>query len=165
MQKIIIAAVTKNNVLGKDGTIPWHSEEELQHFKRTTVGFPVIMGRKTWEAIGTPLPGRLNIVVTGNPDYVITFHEVIVFGTFKAAIDFCASGKHEKVFFIGGGSIYEQAIESADQLILSVMNFETEGDVYFVKVDEAKWLLNSTEYYADFTVHHYIRKPDLKLVE
>ncbi len=164
MQKIIIAAVTKNNVLGKDGKIPWHSEEELKHFKRTTFGFPVIMGRKTWEAIGTPLPGRLNIVVTGNPDYVIPFHEVIIFNSLKSAVDFCSSAKREKVFFIGGAKIYEQAIESADKIILSVMNFETEGDVFFVKVDESKWLLNSTENHTDFAVHHYIRKPDLKLI-
>ncbi len=164
MQKIIIAAVTRNNILGKEGKVPWHSEEELKHFKRTTIGFPVIMGRKTWEAIGNPLPGRLNIVVTKNPHYSIPFHEVIIFNTLKAAIDFCSSGNHKKVFFIGGRQIYEQAIESADKIILSVMNFETGGDVYFVKVDESIWLLNSTEIFTDFSVHHYIRKSNLELI-
>lgn len=164
MQKIIIAAVTKNNVLGNDGKVPWHSNEELKHFKRTTIGFPVIMGRKTWEAIGVPLAGRLNIVVTKNQDYVIPFHEVIIFDTLKSAISFCTSAKRGKIFFIGGGQIYEQMIDKADEIILSVMDFETEGDVFFVKIDESRWLLNSSEIFTDFTVHHYIRKPDLKLI-
>ncbi len=164
MHKTIIAAVTKNNVIGKDGKVPWHSIEELKHFKRTTIGFPVIMGRKTWEAIGSPLAGRLNIVITKNPDYVIPFHEVIMFNALKVAVNFCTSAKHEKVFFIGGGQIYEQVINEVDEIILSVMDFETEGDVFFVKIDESKWLLNSSEIFTDFTVHHYIRKPDLKLI-
>ena len=164
MRKIIIAAVAKNNVLGKDGLVPWHSNEELKHFKQTTIGSPVIMGRKTWEAIGSPLAGRLNIVVTKNQDYVIPFREVIIFNTLKAAVDFCTSGKHKKVFFIGGAQIYKQIIDNADEIVLSVMDFETEGDVFFVNIDESKWLLNSSESFTEFTVHHYIRKPDLKLI-
>lgn len=158
MKKIIIAAVSKNNVIGLDGKIPWHSKEELKHFKKNTIGFPVIMGRKTWEAIGKPLEGRLNIVVTGNKDFQTSFHEVIIFYSLQHALDFCKTSVYEKVYIIGGGEIFNQVINDADEMIISEMNFEIEGDVYFPDVEGTKWILESNELYTDFIVHHYIRK-------
>jgi len=158
LKKIIIAAVSQNNVIGKEGAVPWHSKEELQHFRKNTIGFPVIMGRKTWEAIGKPLEGRLNILVTGNQDYQTSFREVVIFYSLKHALDFCKTSVYEKVFIIGGGEIFKQVINEADEMIISEMNFETEGDVYFPEVDGNKWILESNELYADFIVHHYISK-------
>lgn len=158
MKKIIVAAISKNNVIGKDGKIPWHSEEELQQFKKNTIGFPVIMGRKTWEAIGKPLEGRLNIVVTRKQDYITSFHEVVIFYSLQQALDFCKTTVYNKVFIIGGGEIFTQILNDADEMVISEMNFEIEGDVYFPKFDGTTWILESNELFTDFTVHHYIRK-------
>lgn len=158
MKKIIIAAVSKNNIIGKDGKIPWHSKEELDHFKKTTIGFPAIMGRRTWEALGKPLPGRLNIVVTKDQDYKIPHKEVVIFYTLQQALDFCKTSIYPKVFIIGGSEIFRQAMDHADEMIISEMNFESEGDVYFPEVDFTRWILNSNELFTDFTVHHYIRR-------
>jgi dihydrofolate reductase len=162
LKKIIIAAISKNNVIGKEGKIPWHSKEELQHFKKNTIGFPVIMGRKTWEAISAPLEGRLNIIVTENMNYVSSFHEAVVFYSLKHALDFCKTSVYEKVYIIGGGNIFKQAIDEADEMLISEMNFEAEGDVYFPEIDGTKWIVESNEMYPEFTVHHYIRKQDLE---
>ena len=158
MKKIIIAAVSKNNVIGKDGKIPWHSKEELNHFKKTTIGFPVIMGRKTWETLGKPLAGRLNIVVTSNQEYTVPHKEVVLFYSLKQALDFCKTSVYAKVFIIGGSGVFSQCLDDVDELIISEMNFESEGDVYFPEVDGTKWILDSNELYTDFTVHHYIRR-------
>lgn len=158
MEKIIIAAISKNNVIGKDGKIPWHSKEELQHFKKTTMSFPVIMGRKTWEAIAKPLKGRLNVVITRNQDFTTQFHDVIVFQSLQLAFSYFSTSIYDKVFIIGGREIFSEAINKVDSLILSEMNFEIEGDTFFPEIDGTKWVLDSNELFTDFTVHHYIRK-------
>lgn len=158
MKRIIIAAVSKNNIIGKDGKIPWHSKEELRHFKKNTIGFPVIMGRKTWEALGKPLEGRLNIVVTKNQDYAVPPRAVVLFYSLQQAIDFCKTSVYDKVFVIGGGEIFHQIINEVDEMIISQMNFVSEGDVYFPEVDGTNWILDSNELFTDFTVHHYIRR-------
>ncbi len=158
MEKIIIAAISKNNVIGKDGKIPWHSKEELQHFKQTTMSFPVIMGRKTWEAIAKPLKGRLNVVITRDQSFSTQFHEVIVFQSLQLAFSYFSTSIYSKVFIIGGGEIFSEAIDKVDSLILSEMKFETEGDTFFPEIDGTKWTLDTNELFTDFTVHHYIRK-------
>ena len=158
MEKIIIAAISKNNVIGKDGKVPWHSKEELQHFKKTTMSFPVIMGRKTWEAIAKPLKGRLNVVITRDQSFSTQFHEVIVFQSLQLAFSYFSTSIYSKVFIIGGGEIFSEAIDKVDSLILSEMNFETEGDTFFPEIDGTKWTLDTNELFTDFTVHHYIRK-------
>ncbi len=158
MEKIIIAAISKNNVIGLDGKIPWHSKEELQHFKQTTMSFPVIMGRKTWEVIAKPLKGRLNVVITRNQSFSTQFHEVIVFQSLQLAFSYFSTSIYNKVFIIGGGEIFSEAIDKVDSLNLSEMNFEAEGDTFFPEIDGTKWVLDSNELFTDFTVHHYIRK-------
>ena len=158
MEKIIIAAISKNNVIGLDGKVPWHSKEELQHFKQTTMSFPVIMGRKTWEAIAKPLEGRLNVIITRDQSFSTQFHEVIVFQSLQLAFSYFSTSIYNKVFIIGGGEIFSEAIDKVDSLFLSEMNFETEGDTFFPEIDGTKWVLDSNELFTDFTVHHYIRK-------
>ena len=158
MKKILIAAISQNNVIGLGDKVLWHSPEELKHFKKTTIGFPVIMGRKTWEVLGKPLPGRLNIVITRNMKYSIPFRDVVVFNSLKQAFDFCRSSIYEKIFIIGGGEIYSQSINESDEIILSEMNMNAEGDVYFPEIDGSLWVLDTSELYEDFTIHRYIRK-------
>lgn len=162
MEKILIAAVSKNNVIGSSSKIPWHSKEELEHFKNTTMTFPVIMGRKTWETIGKPLKGRLNVVITRNKEYTTPFHEVTVFHSLDLAFTFFKTSIYDKLFIIGGGEIFSQAIDQVDSMILSELNFEAEGDTFFPEVDFTKWTLETNELFTDFVVHHYIRKQNLE---
>jgi len=153
MKKIIIAAVSENFVIGKNGTIPWHNKEEITHFRKTTIGFPVIMGRKTWQSIGKPLEDRINIVITHN---VQEYPDILAFDSLSNAINYCEE-KFDKVFIIGGESIFKQSISFADEIILSKMKFIVDGDVYFPEIELNKWKLNSVKEFTDFTVHHYIR--------
>jgi dihydrofolate reductase len=162
LKKIIIAALSQNNVIGNKGKLPWHSKEELEHFKKTTLGFPIIMGRKTWEAIEKPLPGRLNIVITNNKDYSISFHEVIIFYSLDEAFKSIYTSIYDKAYIIGGGEIFSQAINVADEMIISEMNFIAEGNVYFPEISKEKWAIKSNENHTDFVVHHYIRCTDYK---
>lgn len=137
----IIAAMTKNNVLGKDNKMPWHLPAELQYFKKITLGKPVIMGRKTFESIGRPLPGRENIVITRQVDFVpagVTIkHDLQSAMTYVKDID--------EVMIIGGANIYQQAINFADKMYLTVIDFECEGDVFFPTWDESHWKIISQE--------------------
>jgi dihydrofolate reductase len=158
LKKIVIAAVSRNNIIGKEGKVPWHSKEELLFFKKNTIGFPVIMGRKTWESIGRPLEGRLNIVITSNSEYTTPYKEVIFFYSLKEALNFCMTSIYEKIYIIGGATIFREAIDEADEMLISEMNFDAEGEITFPETDLSGWVLESDEVFTDFTVHHYIRK-------
>jgi len=158
LKKILIAAVSRNNVIGFEDKVLWSSPEELKHFKKITIGSPVIMGRKTWEVIGKPLPGRLNIVITRNTEYTTPFKDVVIFNSLKQAFDFCRSSIYEKIFIIGGGEIYSQSINESDEIIISEMNLDVIGNVYFPEIDGTLWVLDSSELNEDFTIHRYIRK-------
>lgn len=158
LEKIIIAAVSENFVIGKDGRIPWHSNEELRHFRETTLGFPIIMGRKTWESIGKPLDERINIVLTRNKFYKSQFPQIYIFDSLQNALSYCEEKNFSKVFIIGGESIFYQSIAIADSIILSKMKMIVDGDVFFPKIEPNLWELISSKDYTDFAVHHYIRK-------
>ncbi|MDH7605219.1 MAG: dihydrofolate reductase [Melioribacter sp.] len=153
MKKIIIAAVSENFVIGKNGNIPWYNKEELAHFRKTTSGYPVIMGRKTWQSIGKPLEDRINIVITHN---VQEYPHILAFDSLSKAFNYC-DGKYDIVFIIGGESIFKQSISFADEIILSKMKFIVDGDVFFPEIELNMWELNSVEEFTDFTIHHYIR--------
>ena len=159
MKIIIISAVAKNGVIGKsNGEMPWHVKEEFQHFKDTTFGFPIIMGRKTFETLGKPLKGRLNIILTNRKGINYPFEDVKIFNSLNEAYSFCTKEKYDKIFVIGGGEIYKQAIESADELIISYMDFEAEGDVLFPEIDNNKWKVETTEKRNEFEIYWYISK-------
>jgi len=130
---ILIAAVARNRVIGRENTLPWRLKGDLQHFKRTTLGCPVIMGRKTWESLGRPLPGRQNIVITRNIDYQAAGATVV--DGIEAALS--AAGEVDKVFLIGGAQLYAQAMTAADRLILTEVQADVEGDAWFPEVDRA----------------------------
>jgi dihydrofolate reductase len=159
MIKTIIAAIAKNNVIGRTtGEMPWYSKEEFEHFRQTTLGFPVIMGRKTFESRGKPLERRLNIVLTKNLRLKQKFVEIVIFNTLEHAYKFCESENNEKIFVIGGGQIFKKAIIDADEMIISHMDFEAEGDVYFPTIDLKKWNITSREQRKDFEILFYMRK-------
>lgn len=161
MRIIVIAAIARTGVIGKtNGEMPWHVREEFQHFKQTTLGSAVIMGRKTFETLGKPLKGRENIIVTRNKDFKPEFEETTICYSLEESINFCKSKKYEKVFIIGGGEIYKQAMLIADELILSFMKFEAEGEVKFPEIKIDTWQLVSTEDRESFEIKRFIRKDD-----
>ncbi len=159
MKKVIISAVAKNGVIGRsNGEIPWHVKEEFQHFKNTTLGFPIIMGRKSFDALGKPLKGRLNVIITNNPDYKIPFEEIKIFHSLKKSIDYFESSGQDKIFIIGGGEIYKQAINFVDEMIISIMDFEAEGDVFFPQFNESEWNIVKKDKREQFEIFYYVRK-------
>ena len=158
LKKIIISAIAQNNVIGKSsGEMPWHSNEEFSHFKSTTLGFPIIMGRKTFDSLGKPLKNRLNIVLTSNNNMKSDFPEIIIFDTLEKAYDFCMNENYEKIFIIGGSQIYNLALKDADELIISYMKFSAEGDVFFPKIDHTIWKIKSVINRNEFDIYTYIR--------
>jgi dihydrofolate reductase len=159
LKKIIISAVAKNGVIGRsNGEMPWHVKEEFQHFKNTTLGFPILMGRKSFDTLGKPLKGRLNVVITNNPDYKVPFEEVKIFHSLQKAVDYFNSLNQDKIFIIGGGQIYKQAINFADEMIISIMDFEAEGDVFFPEFDNSDWNIMKKDKREQFEVIYYVRK-------
>lgn len=118
----------KNRGIGKQNTIPWHIPEDFKHFKTITIGHPVIMGRKTFESIGKPLPGRTNIIVTRNSGYDA---KVIVSHSLKEAVSYAQSKDSEEVFIIGGEELYNQGIELADRLYVTIIDHEFDTDRFF----------------------------------
>lgn len=159
MKKIIIVAVSENNVIGRtNGTMPWHSKEDFKHFKDTTFGYPVIMGRKTFESLGKPLKGRLNIILTRGNENNYEYDNVLVLRGLRDAYSYCENHNYEKVFVIGGGQIYKQAIESVDEMIISFMKFKAEGDVFFPPIDDKIWDVKKRDDRADFEIVTYKRR-------
>ncbi|MHC1736942.1 MAG: dihydrofolate reductase [Ignavibacteriaceae bacterium] len=157
MKLIIIAAIAKNGVIGANGSIPWHSKEDFKHFKETTLGFPVLMGLKTYESLGRPLPGRLNIVLSNLLTVPSEGENPIYFGEMEYALQFCKDKAFEKVFIIGGGSIYKQTIEFADEMVLSFMDLLVEGDVHFPEIDEMVWVKVKDVDKGEFIVKYFER--------
>ena len=138
MTVTIVAAVARNGVIGVDGGLPWRLPDDLRRFKELTLGHVLVMGRKTYESIGHPLPGRATIVVTRNPSWDSGSAEVRVAGSVSEAIDAAASPERE-VFVVGGGEVYAEALPLADRLELTWVDAEPEGDTTFPEVDWSTW--------------------------
>jgi len=137
----LIVARARNGTIGRDNTLPWRLPEDLQHFKRTTMGAPVIMGRKTWDSIGRPLPGRRNIVVSRNRELKLEGAEVVA--SIEDAQRLCVGV--EQVFLIGGAQLYTEALPSADRLIVTEIDADVPGDAFFPEVDRGRWIEISRE--------------------
>jgi dihydrofolate reductase len=131
----LIAAVAENGVIGRDGGLPWRLPADLRRFKALTLGKPVIMGRRTWQSIGRPLPGRRNIVVSRDPDFTAEGVEVVA--SLDAALDRVADV--EEAMVIGGGEIYVQALPRADRLHITHVHATVAGNAHFPAIDEALW--------------------------
>ncbi|MBD3155717.1 MAG: dihydrofolate reductase [Candidatus Aenigmarchaeota archaeon] len=157
-QIIVIAAVARNNVIGKDGDIPWHIPEDLKHFRDETSGFPVIMGRKTYESLPKkPLKGRLNIVLTRRKDYK-PGKGVVVKNSLKEAIEYCEKKNYVRAFIGGGASIYKQALSFADKLDITRVHKDYEGDTYFPEIDPDKWQLVEKDDQNGYSFLVYVRR-------
>lgn len=138
----LIAAMGKNRAIGLDGRMPWHLPAELQHFKKTTMGKTIVMGRKTWQAIGRPLPGRQNIVVSRNPDFHAEGADLAA-----SVDDAAAMSQSDEVMVIGGGQLYAQALPSATRMVLTLIDIEPEADTWFPAWDGTEWSQSSEEHF------------------
>ena len=142
----LIAALADNRVIGRDNQLPWRLPADLKHFKALTLGKPIIMGRKTWDSLGRPLPGRLNLVVSRQPDLVLEGAEV--FPSLAAALvraqAWAEQEDAEELMLIGGAQLYEQGLVAADRLYLTRVGLSPEGDAFFPAVSEAYWRLASS---------------------
>ena len=138
MTVTIVAAVARNGVIGVDGRLPWRLPDDLRRFKELTLGHVLVMGRKTYESIGHPLPGRTTIVVTRNPSWDSGAADVRVAGSVSDAIKAAASLERE-VFLVGGAQVYAEALPLADRLELTWVDAEPEGDTTFPEVDWSTW--------------------------
>jgi dihydrofolate reductase len=155
----IIVAIARNGVIGKsNGEMSWHVKEEFQHFKSTTLGFPIIMGRKTFETLGKPLKGRLNVVVSKNKSYKSPYDDVVIKSSIEDAVEYCKSLEPEKIFIIGGGEIYKQAILFVDEMIITYMKFEAEGEVKFPFINDKQWDIEKIRDHELFEIFRYVRK-------
>jgi dihydrofolate reductase len=131
----VIAALAKNRVIGIANRLPWKLPEDLAYFKTLTLGHAILMGRKTFESLGRPLPGRSNIVITRNTDYQAV--GCLVATSISAALALCAAD--DEVFFIGGAELYAQAIPLAHSLYLTEVDIEVSGDAWFPDYDQSAW--------------------------
>jgi dihydrofolate reductase len=147
----LVVAAAKNNVIGRDGELPWHLPDDLRHFKRLTTGKPVIMGRRTFESIGSPLPDRHNIVMTRDPDYGAADCDVVtsVGDALKLA------GDETEVMVIGGGQVYRDFLPRADRIYLTRVQAEIDGDTYFPEIDPSDWKMVSSEHHDADEKHAY----------
>ncbi|NOQ16936.1 MAG: dihydrofolate reductase [Methyloprofundus sp.] len=135
MQLSLIVAMASNHTIGINNAMPWNLSADLKKFKKITMGHPIIMGRKTFESIGRPLPGRQNIIISRNPDY--SQEGCQVFNSLEAAIKSCA--ELDEAFVIGGATLYEVALELADRLYITEIQQEFEGDTWFPIIDKQQW--------------------------
>ncbi|HYQ71818.1 MAG TPA: dihydrofolate reductase [Gammaproteobacteria bacterium] len=136
MRISIIVAMAANGVIGRDNGLPWHLPADLQHFKRITMGKPILMGRRTWESIGRPLPGRTSIVVTRDTGYAAP--GCIVVHSVEAGLQ-AAEACADEVMVIGGAECYRQVLPLTDTLYLTRIHADFEGDTFFPVLDESEW--------------------------
>lgn len=137
----LVVAATDGGVIGKGGGMPWHLPADLAHFKRITMGHPVVMGRKTFTSIGRPLPGRLNVVVTR--DRTFAADGVTVVHSLDDALTACAGA--DEVMVIGGGELYRAALPRASRIHLTRVHAALDGDTYFPALDPAEWHASARE--------------------
>ena len=146
MKISLIVAMAANRVIGLDNKMPWHLSADLKKFKAITMGSPIVMGRKTYESIGRPLPGRSNIIISRNLDYQQA--DCLVFNDIKTAIE-ASSKDAEEIFIIGGAELYKATLPHADNLYLTVINQDFDGDTFFPEIDFKVWTEASREDISD----------------
>ena len=133
----MLVAADENNLIGNGNKLPWHLPDDLKYFKNLTWGMPVIMGRKTFESVGKPLPGRQNIVITRNADWAQPGVDVV--NDIGSAIDLAAKKDVKEIFIIGGAEIFNTSISDADRIYLTRIHHMFEGDVYFTEMKKNEW--------------------------
>jgi dihydrofolate reductase len=135
MNLSIIVAMAENDVIGRGNRLPWHLPADLRHFRRLTTGKPILMGRKTWESIGRPLPERTNIVITRDPAYIAA--GAVVVHSVAEALQ--AAGDATEVMVIGGAELYRQILPRVSTIYLTRVHANIEGDTFFPELDEDEW--------------------------
>ena len=135
MKISLIVAMASNRVIGLNGQMPWHLSADLQRFKQVTMGKPIMMGRKTFAAIGRPLPGRENLVISRSPDYQAAGCRV--FTSIESGLTYAEDC--DELFVIGGATLYEALLPAADYLYLTLIDRDFDGDTYFPEIDYAGW--------------------------
>lgn len=157
MQITIIAAMSENRVIGRNNVLPWHVPEELKLFKAYTLNKPVLMGRKTFESIGKPLPKRENFILSQNKNFKLkAFPEIKILNNLEAAMHVAQS--YPEFMIIGGAKIYELFLPLANRLILSTILKTVEGDTYFPEIQWENWQLQQETFYPEFVNRIYQRK-------
>jgi dihydrofolate reductase len=149
----LLAAVGRNGVIGRDGDLPWHLPEDLRHFKVTTMGHPIVMGRRTFESIGRVLPGRRTLVVTRSATW--QHPDVETAHSFEEAL--ALAGPADEVFVVGGGEVYAAALPFAHRLLLTEVDAEPDGDTFFPEWDRGRWREVAREPHDGFAVVTYER--------
>lgn len=142
MRKALIVAMSRNRVIGRNNALPWYLPGDLRYFKQATMGKPIIMGRKTWDSIGRPLPGRLNIVVTRDPNWPVPAGTVSEPSLERALIRAEAQAEIEggdEVMVIGGGQIYADVLSQVDRMYVTQVHADIDGDAYFPEVNWDQW--------------------------
>ncbi len=140
----LIVAASANNVIGAQGELPWRLSDDLRRFKEVTMGKPIVMGRKTWDSIGRPLPGRQNIVITRQDDFAAEGCDVV--GSVDEALS--ATGDAAEVMIIGGSQVYALFLPRADRLYLTRVHAQIDGDAFFPAIGESEWRLVREEHHA-----------------
>ena len=158
MKKILISAVSLNNVIGNKKNLPWKNSEELNHFKNTTLGSAVLMGRVTYESLSKPLPDRLNLVISKSLKENNPSENLYYFSSIKGAIEFVKKLNYNCLFIAGGSEIYSQMINAVDEILISRMPFEIKGDKCFPKIDNEIWELKEIQNFKSFRVEKYLKK-------
>ncbi len=151
MKISVIAAMSQNRVIGRDGSLPWHLPTDLARFKSITTGHTVIMGRKTFESVGKPLPNRRTIIITRNNDYQCA--DVFIAHSLDEALDHAAH--EDEIFILGGETVYRIALPRADRLYLTIIHATIEGDTYFPNLDFDDWKLVEDERHESDERHAY----------
>lgn len=139
----LLAAMASNRVIGHNNALPWHLSADLKRFKALTMGQIIVMGRKTYESIGKPLPGRINIIVSRQPDFSVP--GAIVTGSIEEALTACAPYQDKEIFIIGGSELYQQTLARCQRLYLTEVQKAFEGDAYFPEFDRSDWHETSRE--------------------
>lgn len=138
MKISIVVAASQNLVIGKDNKLPWHLPADLKYFKKLTMGHCIIMGRKTFESIGKPLPGRTNIVVTRNKNYSQS-NGIIICSSLEEAYEYSRAINENEAFVIGGAEIINEALKKADKIYLTHIYENFEGDTFLNPIDDKQW--------------------------
>lgn len=146
-----IVAMSENQVIGKNNKLPWHLPADLKHFKKITMGHPILMGRKTYESIGHPLPGRCNVVITRDAEFIAP--GCVTANSIETALS--SAGYSNEIFVIGGSALLEQMLPRVERLYLTKIHHHFEGDVFFPEINFSEWQEVSREDHAADEMNHY----------
>jgi len=157
MKIALIVALSQNNIIGRDNQLPWHLPEDLKYFKSVTMGKPVLMGRKTFDSIGRPLPGRANIVITRDAQWTADGVEVVtdIQAALAAGEKACKAAGGDEIMVIGGAQIYQKFLPLADRLYLTRVEAQVEGDAFFPEIDSTQWQQVAEEVPEKIDSHPY----------